>query len=29
MTIVLRSHGEENKISLEYATGYPVVTEVK
>src|SRR5580692_9770674 len=29
MTLVLRSHGEENKISLEYATGYPVVTEVK
>ena len=29
MTIVLRSHGEENKISLEYATGYPVVTGVK
>jgi hypothetical protein len=26
---VLRSHGEENKISLEYATGYPVVTGVK
>ena len=29
MTLVLRSQGEENKISLEYATGYPVVTEVK
>jgi prepilin-type N-terminal cleavage/methylation domain-containing protein len=29
MTLVLRSHGEESKISLEYATGYPVVTAVK
>jgi len=29
MTLVLRGHGEEDKISLEYATGYPVVSEVK
>ena len=29
MTLVLRSHGDEEKISLEYATGYPVVTDVK
>ena len=29
MTLVLRSHGEESKISLEYATGFPVVTDVK
>jgi prepilin-type N-terminal cleavage/methylation domain-containing protein len=29
MTMVLRGHGEEDKISLEYATGYPVVSELK
>jgi len=29
MMLVLRSHGEEDKISLEYATGYPVVSEIK
>lgn len=29
MTLVLRGHGEEDKISLEYATGYPVVSELK
>jgi prepilin-type N-terminal cleavage/methylation domain-containing protein len=29
MTMVLRSHGEETKISLEYATGYPVVSAFK
>lgn len=29
MTMVLRSHGEETKISLEYATGYPVVSALK
>lgn len=29
MTLVLRSHGEEDKVSLEYATGYPIVSEIK
>ena len=29
MTLVLRSRGDERKISLEYATGYPTVTELK
>jgi prepilin-type N-terminal cleavage/methylation domain-containing protein len=29
MTLVLRSKGDERKITLEYATGYPVVSDVK
>lgn len=29
MTLVLRSRGDERKISLEYATGYPMVTDLK
>jgi len=29
MTLVLRSKGDERKITLEYATGYPMVSDVK
>lgn len=29
MTLVLRSRGDERKITLEYATGYPLVSDVK
>jgi len=29
MTLVLRSQGDERKITLEYATGYPMVSDVK
>ncbi len=29
MTLVLRSKGDEQKITLEYATGYPIVSGVK
>jgi type II secretion system protein H len=29
MTMVLQSKGDERKISLEYATGYPMVSDVK
>jgi prepilin-type N-terminal cleavage/methylation domain-containing protein len=29
MTLVLRSRGEEIKITLEYATGYPTIADVK
>jgi prepilin-type N-terminal cleavage/methylation domain-containing protein len=29
MALVLRSRGDERKITLEYATGYPLVTDLK
>ena len=29
MTLVLKGKGEEDKITLEYATGFPEVTEIK